>query len=109
MDKQEEIMTVLAQAGAHNGKQQRDRLSSAGKSRTGSLLKGQVVALSPRNLAIRPIPITNEGTNEVIKVEVGPKTRFITCRRPAPGEHVEVEYRNENGGNFAYKVRIISQ
>lgn len=68
-------------------------------------LKGEVVASSPKSLSIR---VTEQGeTAEVINVKVGLKTKFIPFRRPAVGERVKVDYRQENGGKFGYTVQVI--
>lgn len=68
-------------------------------------LTGEVVASSPKSLSIR---VTEEGeAAEVINVSVGLKTKFIPFRRPAVGEKVKVEFRDENGGKFGYTVQVI--
>lgn len=68
-------------------------------------LKGEVVASSPKSLSVR---VTEEGeAAEVINVRVGLKTKFIPFRRPAVGEKVKVDYRDENGGKFGYTVQVI--
>ncbi len=69
-------------------------------------LKGEVLASSPTSMAIRVI---DQGKTEVIALSMGLKTKFVPFRRPGVGEKVEVEYRDENGGKFAYTVRIRNQ
>ena len=46
-------------------------------------------------------------TAEVVNVRVGLKTKFIPFRRPAVGEKVKVEYRQENGDKFGYTVQVV--
>lgn len=68
-------------------------------------LSGEVVASSPKSLSIR---VMQEGeAAEVMNVKVGLKTKFIPFRRPAVGEKVKVEYRQENGDKFGYTVQVI--
>ncbi|MGB6065510.1 MAG: hypothetical protein WBG50_11925 [Desulfomonilaceae bacterium] len=68
-------------------------------------LNGEVVASSPKSLSIRS---TEEGeAAEVVNIRVGLKTKFIPFRRPAVGEKVKVEYRQENGEKFGYTVQVI--
>jgi len=68
-------------------------------------LTGEVVSSSPKSLSIRE---TEEGeAAQLINVSVGLKTKFIPFRRPAVGEKVKVEYRDENGGKFGYTVHVI--
>lgn len=68
-------------------------------------LSGEVVASSPKSLSIRTM---EEGeTAEVVNVRVGLKTKFIPFRRPAVGEKVKVEYRQENGDKFGYTVQVV--
>ncbi len=67
-------------------------------------LKGEVVASSPKSLSIR---VADEGeAAEVMNVKVGLKTKFIPFRRPAVGEKVRVDYREENGDKFGYTVQV---
>jgi len=67
-------------------------------------LTGEVVASSPKSLSLR---VVDEGeTAELITVKVGLKTKFIPFRRPAVGEKVKVEYRQENGDKFGYTVQV---
>jgi hypothetical protein len=67
-------------------------------------LTGEVVASSPKSLSVR---VTPEGeAAEVINVRVGLKTKFIPFRRPAVGEKVKVDYREENGEKFGYTVQV---
>ena len=68
------------------------------------ILKGTVVASSPKSLLIQ---VTGEESSTRISVRVGLKTKFIPFRRPAVGETVEVEYQDENGDKFGYGVRVI--
>lgn len=69
------------------------------------VLSGEVVASSPKSLSLR---VVEEGeTAEVINVKVGLKTKFVPFRRPAVGEKVRVEYRQENGDKFGYTVQVI--
>jgi len=44
---------------------------------------------------------------EVVNVRVGLKTKFIPFRRPAVGEKVKVEFRQENGDKFGYTVQVV--
>jgi hypothetical protein len=68
-------------------------------------LSGEVVASSPKSLSIRTM---EEGeAAEVVNVRVGLKTKFIPFRRPAVGEKVKVEYRQENGDKFGYTVQVV--
>jgi hypothetical protein len=68
-------------------------------------ISGEVVASSPKSLSIR---VTQEGeAAEVMNVKVGLKTKFIPFRRPAVGEKVKVEYRQENGDKFGYTVQVV--
>jgi len=68
-------------------------------------MSGEVVASSPKSLSLR---VVDEGeTAEVISVRVGLKTKFIPFRRPAVGEKVKVEYRQENGDKFGYTVQVL--
>jgi len=69
------------------------------------IMSGEVVASSPKSLSLR---VVDEGeTAEVISVRVGLKTKFIPFRRPAVGEKVKVEYRQENGDKFGYTVQVL--
>jgi len=68
-------------------------------------LSGEVVASSPKSLSIR---VMQEGeAAEVMNVKVGLKTKFIPFRRPAVGEKVKVEFRQENGDKFGYTVQVV--
>ena len=68
-------------------------------------LKGEVVASSPKSLSVR---VADEGeAAEVMNIKVGLKTKFIPFRRPATGEKVKVDYREENGDKFGYTVQVI--
>ena len=68
-------------------------------------LSGEVVASSPKSLSIRTM---EEGeAAEVVNIRVGLKTKFIPFRRPAVGEKVKVEYRQENGDKFGYTVQVV--
>jgi hypothetical protein len=68
-------------------------------------LTGEVVASSPKSLSVRTM---EEGeAAEVVNVRVGLKTKFIPFRRPAVGEKVKVEYRQENGDKFGYTVQVV--
>lgn len=68
-------------------------------------VSGEVVASSPKSLSLR---VTQEGeAAEVVNVKVGLKTKFEPFRRPAVGEKVKVEYRQENGDKFGYRVQVI--
>lgn len=68
-------------------------------------LTGEVVASSPKSLSVR---VMEEGeAAEVVNIRVGLKTKFIPFRRPAVGEKVRVEYRQENGDKFGYTVQVI--
>lgn len=67
-------------------------------------LTGEVVASSPKSLSVR---VTPEGeAAEVINVRVGLKTKFVPFRRPAVGEKVKIDYREENGEKFGYTVQV---
>lgn len=69
------------------------------------VLSGEVVASSPKSLSLR---VLEEGeAAEVINIKVGLKTKFVPFRRPAVGEKVKVEYRQENGDKFGYTVQVI--
>lgn len=66
---------------------------------------GEVVASSPQSLSLR---VMEEGqAAELVNVKVGLKTKFIPFRRPAVGERVQVDYRQENGDKFGYTVRVV--
>lgn len=68
-------------------------------------LTGEVVASSPKSLSVR---VVDEGeAAEVVNVRVGLKTKFIPFRRPAVGEKVKIEYRQENGDKFGYTVQVV--
>lgn len=68
-------------------------------------LSGEVVASTPKTLNIRAM---EEGeAAEVVTIRVGLKTKFIPFRRPAVGEKVKVEYRQENGDKFGYTVQVV--
>lgn len=68
-------------------------------------LTGEVVASSPKSLSVR---VVDEGESaEVVNVRVGLKTKFIPFRRPAVGEKVKVEFRQENGDKFGYTVQVV--
>ena len=68
-------------------------------------LSGEVVASNPKSLSIRTV---EEGeAAEVVPIRVGLKTKFIPFRRPAVGEKVKVEYRQENGDKFGYTVQVV--
>jgi hypothetical protein len=67
-------------------------------------LTGEVVASSPKSLSVR---VTPEGeAAEVMNVRVGLKTKFVPFRRPAVGEKVKIDYREENGEKFGYTVQV---
>lgn len=67
-------------------------------------LTGEVVASSPKSLSVR---VTPEGeAAEVINVRVGLKTKFVPFRRPAVGEKVKIDFREENGDKFGYTVQV---
>lgn len=68
-------------------------------------LTGEVVASSPQSLSIRVMD--EQDTAEVMNVRVGLRTRFIPFRRPAVGERVEVEFKEENGSKFGEVVKVI--
>lgn len=69
------------------------------------VLAGEVVASSPKSLSVR---VSEEGeTAEVVNVRVGLKTKFIPFRRPAVGEKVKVEFKQENGDKFGYTVQVV--
>ena len=64
-----------------------------------------MVASSPQRISLR---VMEEGqAAEVVNVRVGLRTRFIPFRRPAVGEKVRVDYRQENGDKFGYTVRVV--
>jgi hypothetical protein len=68
-------------------------------------MTGEVVASSPKSLSLR---VVDEGeTAEVINIKVGLKTKFVPFRRPAVGEKVRVDYRQENGDKFGYTVQVV--
>ena len=68
-------------------------------------LTGEVVASSPKSLSLR-VADDGEGA-EVVNIRVGLKTKFIPFRRPAVGEKVKIEYRQENGDKFGYTVQVV--
>ncbi len=68
-------------------------------------LNGEVVASSPKSLSIKVMDESE--TPEVINIRVGLKTKFIPFRRPAVGEKVKVEYKQENGDKFGYTVQVV--
>ncbi len=79
--------------------------AAATDDKKGKSLTGEVVASSPKSLSLR---VMEDGENaEVINVKVGLKTKFIPFRRPAVGEKVKVEYRQENGEKFGYTVQVV--
>jgi hypothetical protein len=68
-------------------------------------ISGEVVASSPKSISLR---VMEEGqAAEVVNVRVGLKTKFIPFRRPAVGEKVQVDYRDENGEKFGYTVKVV--
>jgi hypothetical protein len=68
-------------------------------------MTGEVVASSPKSLSIRSAE--EGGSAEVVNVKVGLKTKFIPFRRPAVGERVKVEYKDEGGARFGYTVQVV--
>jgi hypothetical protein len=68
-------------------------------------ITGEVVASNPQSLSVR---VMEEGqAAEVMNIKVTLKTKFIPFRRPAVGEKVKVEYRQENGSKFAKSVTVV--
>jgi hypothetical protein len=68
-------------------------------------ITGEVVASSPQSISLR---VMEEGqAAEVVNIKVGLKTKFIPFRRPAVGEKVQIEYRQENGEKFGYTVKVV--
>jgi hypothetical protein len=68
-------------------------------------LSGEVVASSPKSLSIR---VMQDGeAAELMDIRVGLKTKFIPFRRPAVGEKVKVEYKQENNEKFGYTVQVV--
>ncbi|MEW6529238.1 MAG: hypothetical protein AB1473_00255 [Thermodesulfobacteriota bacterium] len=67
--------------------------------------RGKVVSSSPTALEVE---VTQNGTTQVILVRIGRKTKFMSFRRPALGETVEVEYKPEKGSRFGYVVKVIN-
>jgi hypothetical protein len=68
-------------------------------------LTGEVVASSPKSLSIK-VRDEAEGA-EMVNIRVGLKTKFTPFRRPAVGEKVQVEYKQENGEKFGHTVKVI--
>lgn len=73
--------------------------------KTSKTLTGEVVASSPKSLSLRVAD--DSDTAEVVNIRVGLKTKFIPFRRPAVGEKVKIEYRQENGDKFGYTVQVV--
>lgn len=68
-------------------------------------ISGEVVASSPQSISVR---VMEEGqAAEVVNVKVTLKTKFIPFRRPAVGEKVKVDYREENGSKFGTTVKVV--
>jgi hypothetical protein len=42
----------------------------------------------------------------VTLVKIGKETKFIPFRKPAVGEKLEVQCKEEEGGKFGYVVRV---
>ena len=71
----------------------------------GKFLTGEVVASSPKSLSIK---VTDEAEGaEMVNIRVGLRTKFKPFRRPAVGEKVQVEYKQENGEKFGQTVKVI--
>ena len=73
--------------------------------KTSRTLTGEVVASSPKSLSLRVADDAEAA--EVVNIRVGLKTKFIPFRRPAVGEKVKIEYRQENGDKFGYTVQVV--
>jgi hypothetical protein len=80
------------------------RQDDAGTGSALKTLKGKLLSSSPPALEIE---VTENGSKEVILVNVGLKTEFIPFRRPAVNEMLEVQYKEENGRKFGHVVRVI--
>jgi hypothetical protein len=73
--------------------------------RSSKTIQGEVVASSPKSLSLR---VTDDADSaEVVNIRVGLKTKFIPFRRPAVGEKVKIEFRQENGDKFGYTVQVV--
>jgi hypothetical protein len=68
-------------------------------------LRGAVVASAPKHLSVK---VDGEkGTDEVVAVKVGLKTKFVPFRRPTVGEKIEVKFAIEDGSMFGHVVQVI--
>jgi hypothetical protein len=76
-----------------------------GDEKKAKTLTGEVVASSPKSLSVKVLDESDAA--EVMNVRVGLKTKFIPFRRPAVGEKVKVEYKQENGDKFGYTVQVV--
>jgi hypothetical protein len=90
---------------APEGKDEPKEAPPPAEDKKSKTLTGEVVASSPKSLSIR---VMEEGeAAELMNIRVGLKTKFIPFRRPAVGEKVKVEYRQENGDKFGYTVQVV--
>lgn len=90
---------------APEGKDEPKETPPPAEDKKSKTLTGEVVASSPKSLSIR---VLEEGeAAELMNIRVGLKTKFIPFRRPAVGEKVKVEYRQENGDKFGYTVQVV--
>mgnify|MGYP006940532114 CR=1 FL=1 len=79
--------------------------SAPKEEKSSKTITGEVVASSPKSLSLR---VTDDSESaEVVNVRVGLKTKFIPFRRPAVGEKVKIEFRQENGDKFGYTVQVV--
>jgi hypothetical protein len=71
-------------------------------------LTGEVVASTPKSLSIKVRGDETDGA-EMVNIRVGLRTKFTPFRRPAVGEKVQVEYKQENGEKFGHTVKVVEQ
>lgn len=69
--------------------------------------KGEVIASSSKTLSIRARGAGGDPKTTVMTFNVGLKSTFLPFRRPELGEEVEIEYREEKKGKFAYVVKMM--
>jgi hypothetical protein len=81
------------------------RDSAPKEEKSSKTLTGEVVASSPKSLSLRVADDADAA--EVVNIRVGLKTKFIPFRRPAVGEKVKIEYRQEDGDKFGYTVQVV--
>jgi hypothetical protein len=104
-EKKEATKAPIAKVVPPEAKEEPRETPSTTEEKKFKTLAGEVVASSPKSLSIR---VMQEGeAAEVMNVKVGLKTKFIPFRRPAVGEKVRVDYRQENGDKFGYTVQVV--